>query len=421
MIIGFHRIDGQICCDGIALEAIAAEFGSPLYVYSAAAIEAAYSRFDRAVCNGCGVVHFAVKSNSNLAILRLLARLGAGADIVSGGEMQRALKAGFAPEKIIFSGVGKTDQEIEAALEAGIGQINAESLSEVERVLALARNMGRSTPCRLGLRINPDVATDTHAKISTGKSDTKFGVPTAEAADLYRRIATSGVIEPAGLAVHIGSQIMDEAPFEAAWIALLDIAEGLREDGFDVPMLDLGGGLGIDYRDGTPADADALGAAVTRVFGNRPYRLGFEPGRYLLAEAGVLLTRVLHSKPATEKTFAIVDGAMNDLIRPTLYEAWHRIEPVSDTAGAVQPTDIVGPVCETGDYLGLGHSLPPLQRGDLLAVRSAGAYGAVMRSNYNTRPFAAEILIINGEARPISVQQTVADLLAQDRIPPELQ
>ena len=418
MAPGFHRTDGRLCVDGLPLEHIASEFGTPLYVYSAAAIERNFRHFDEVVCGGRGQVHFAVKANSNLAVLRLLARAGAGADIVSGGEMRRALEAGFKPGEIIFSGVGKSDAEIIAALEAGIGQINAESASEVDRALALAEGTGAST--RLALRVNPGVAGKTHAKISTGTGDTKFGIAARDIPDLYRRIAGSPAMAPGGLAVHIGSQLMDIPPFEAAWGAMLELADSLVAEGLDVPVLDLGGGIGIDYSDGGTLGAEALGAAVKRLFGNSPYRLGFEPGRYLVAEAGVLLTEVLHTKPGPGKTFVVVDGAMNDLLRPTLYEAFHRIETAAPPRGAAGMADIVGPVCETGDYLGLGRELPAVERGDILAVMSAGAYGAVMRSNYNSRPFAPEVMVLDGKAERVSVPQTIDDLLAQDRIPPGL-
>lgn len=415
---GFTRINGTLAVDGIPLDEIAAEFGTPAFVYSASAIAAGYHRFQGSVDAAGGHVHYAVKANSNLAVLRLLANLGAGADIVSHGEMRRALAAGFPGSKIIFSGVGKKDAEIRAALEAGIGQINAESAAEIDRVLEIAADIPSS--CRLALRVNPDVAADTHAKISTGKSDVKFGIAMAEVPALYRRIAESGVIAPGGLAVHIGSQIMDTAPFEHAWTALLDLAESLRAEGLDVPVLDLGGGLGVDYQTGEHADPGALGKVVTRLFGNRPYHLGFEPGRHLVAEAGVLVTEVIYTKDAPGKTFMIVDGAMNDLIRPTLYDAYHRIEPVIATSGETITADIVGPVCETGDYLGLGRQMPAMGRGDLLAVMSAGAYGAVMRSTYNTRPLAPEIMVIEGKAHRVSAVQTVDDLLGLDVIPAEL-
>ena len=414
---GFSRVNGQLCVDGINLHDLATEFGTPLYVYSAAAIRDAYQQFHDAVSGADSHIHFALKANSNLAVLKLLANLGAGADIVSGGEMERALAAGIAPEKIIFSGVGKTDAELLAAMQAGLGQINAESPAEVEAIIRLAQ--ANHHTCRVALRVNPNVDAKTHAKIATGKDDTKFGISMDECPTLYRRMAESGVITPAGLAVHIGSQIMTLEPFENAWHNLMDLAEALRQSGLDVPGLDLGGGLGVDYATGKPADVAGFGALVTRMFGNRKFSLGFEPGRWITAEAGALLTKVIYTKEAPSKQFVIVDGAMNDLIRPTLYEAYHRIEPVGENNNKAmnKPADIVGPVCETGDYLGLNRDMPELSEGDVLAVMSAGAYGAVMRSSYNTRPPAAEVLVMDGEAHLVSPRQTVADLLALDTIP----
>ena len=418
---GFAYKDGVLTVDGIDLTAIAAEWGTPTYIYSAAAIEERYRHFRDNVVPPSGKVHFAIKSNSNLAVLRLLARLGAGADIVSHGEMKRALAVGFNPADIVFSGVGKTDADILAAFAANIGQINAESEAEVERILALAadahtREAG-AVSCRLALRINPDVATDTHEKISTGHGETKFGVALADVPRLYRRIAESSVIAAGGLAVHIGSQIMETGPFEDAWLVMRTLADELIASGFDVPVLDLGGGLGVDYATGEHADAAALGRVVSNLFGNRSYQVGFEPGRYLTAHAGVLLTEVIYTKPAQGKVFMIVDGAMNDLIRPTLYEAFHPIAPVRPRPGDDVMTDVVGPVCETGDYFARGRMMPPAEAGDLVAVMSAGAYGAVMRSAYNTRPPAAEVMVIGGQAHLISTRQSVEDLLALDSIP----
>ena len=418
---GFAYKDGVLTVDGIDLTAIAAEWGTPTYIYSAAAIEERYRHFRDNVVPPSGKVHFAIKSNSNLAVLRLLARLGAGADIVSHGEMKRALAVGFNPADIVFSGVGKTDADILAAFAANIGQINAESEAEVERILALAadahtREAG-AVSCRLALRINPDVTTDTHEKISTGHGETKFGVALADVPRLYRRIAESSVIAAGGLAVHIGSQIMETGPFEDAWLVMRTLADELIASGFDVPVLDLGGGLGVDYATGEHADAAALGRVVSNLFGNRSYQVGFEPGRYLTAHAGVLLTEVIYTKPAQGKVFMIVDGAMNDLIRPTLYEAFHPIAPVRPRPGDDVMTDVVGPVCETGDYFARDRMMPPAEAGDLVAVMSAGAYGAVMRSAYNTRPPAAEVMVIDGQAHLISTRQSVEDLLALDSIP----
>jgi diaminopimelate decarboxylase len=417
---GFYREDGCLTVDGLRLDDIAGEFGTPLYVYSAAAVESAYERFSGAVDGVDSQVHFALKANSNMAILRLLARLGAGADIVSGGEMRRALDAGIPPDKIIFSGVGKTDPEIRAALDSNIGQINAESPAEVERILAIAEEVGQTV--RIALRVNPDVESETHTKLATGKRDTKFGIAMGDCAGLYRQISDHPRAVAAGLAVHIGSQIMSLEPFESAWTNLLDLAQTLQDDGMEVPSFDLGGGLGVDYKTGEGADLDGFGQLVTRLFGNRKISLGFEPGRFIVAEAGALITRVIYTKDNTDKTFVITDAAMNDLLRPTLYEAYHRIEPVSRPPEEEEEvmSDIVGPVCEPGDFLGLGRMMPKLEKDDLLAVMSAGAYSAVMRSSYNTRPPAAEVLVIDGEAHRVSKQQSVQDLIDLDIIPKAL-
>ena len=410
---GFYRgPDGRLCVDGQDVGTLADTYGTPLYLYSGAGLVARFNAFAQAVAPVQGRVHFAVKANSNLSVLSLLAQAGAGADIVSGGEMARALAAGIAPEHIVFSGVGKTDEEIADALRQHIGQINAESAAEIERISHVASQMGVIAP--VALRVNVNVDAGTHEKISTGQRSTKFGISVAdgEAARLYQRLADDAWIEPSGLAVHIGSQITNLAPFEAAYQALLTLADALRDQGLPVPMLDLGGGLGIDYEASSGSDFDGYGAMVTRIFGNRGYQLGFEPGRSIAADNGLFVTRTLYVKDGADKRFVIVDGAMNDLIRPTLYEAYHRIEPVETDAGqSVGLADIVGPVCETGDYLGRGRKMAEVNRGDLLAVFSAGAYGAVMMSNYNTRPEAAEVLIHDGAAHLVRPRRRVADLL----------
>jgi diaminopimelate decarboxylase len=396
---------------------IAASHGSPLYVYSGDGIRDDYRRFAAAVAPVDGSVHFALKANSALGVIGLLARHGAGADIVSGGEMARALAAGIPAEKIVFSGVGKSAEEIGAALDAGIGQINAESPQEVEAISQIAAARGVQAP--VALRVNVDVAPKTHAKISTGQRSTKFGVSTSqnEAADLYRKMAADPHIRPAGLAVHIGSQILELDPFERAYSALLSFGTALRDEGLEVPVLDLGGGIGVDYQDGTPTDFTAYGELVSRLFADSGFRLGFEPGRSIVANNGVLLTRVIYVKDGDNKRFAIVDAAMNDLLRPTLYEAHHDIRPVGPEGAIEGPADIVGPVCETGDYLGLDRMMPSLAAGDCLAVMSAGAYGAVMASSYNTRPPAGEVMVLDGEVHILRRRRDVAELLAEEIIP----
>ena len=414
----FARDDqGRLCAGGMPLGDIAASHGSPLYVYSGNGIRDDYRRFAAAVAPVDGSVHFALKANSALGVIGLLARHGAGADIVSGGEMARALAAGIPAEKIVFSGVGKSAEEIGAALDAGIGQINAESPQEVEVISQIAAARGVQAP--VALRVNVDVAPKTHAKISTGQRSTKFGVSTSqnEAADLYRKMAADPHIRPAGLAVHIGSQILELDPFERAYSALLSFGTALRDEGLEVPVLDLGGGIGVDYQDGTPTDFTAYGELVSRLFADSGFQLGFEPGRSIVANNGVLLTRVIYVKDGDNKRFAIVDAAMNDLLRPTLYEAHHDIRPVGPEGAIEGPADIVGPVCETGDYLGLDRMMPSLAAGDCLAVMSAGAYGAVMASSYNTRPPAGEVMVLDGEVHILRRRRDVAELLAEEIIP----
>ena len=414
----FARDDqGRLCAGGMPLGDIAASHGSPLYVYSGDGIRDDYRRFAAAVAPVDGSVHFALKANSALGVIGLLARHGAGADIVSGGEMARALAAGIPAEKIVFSGVGKSAEEIGAALDAGIGQINAESPQEVEAISQIAAARGVQAP--VALRVNVDVAPKTHAKISTGQRSTKFGVSTSqnEAADLYRKMAADPHIRPAGLAVHIGSQILELDPFERAYSALLSFGTALRDEGLEVPVLDLGGGIGVDYQDGTPTDFTAYGELVSRLFAGSGFQLGFEPGRSIVANNGVLLTRVIYVKDGDNKRFAIVDAAMNDLLRPTLYEAHHDIRPVGPEGAIEGPADIVGPVCETGDYLGLDRMMPSLAAGDCLAVMSAGAYGAVMASSYNTRPPAGEVMVLDGEVHILRRRRNVAELLAEEIIP----
>jgi len=412
--------DRQLCVGGLSLNDIAAKYGTPLYVYSGDGIRTDYRNFVAAVAAVDGQVHFALKANSALGVMALLASQGAGADIVSGGELQRALVAGVPAAKIVFSGVGKSDAEIGAALDAGVGQINAESAAEVAAISRIAAARGAMAP--VALRVNVDVAPDTHAKISTGQRSTKFGVSTSqnEAASLYRQLAADPHIQPAGLAVHIGSQILDLDPFRRAYSALLDFGTSLRGEGLPVPTLDLGGGIGVDYEDGTATDLTSYGKLVSQIFADSGFRLGFEPGRSIVANNGVLLTSVIYTKDGDNKRFVIVDAAMNDLLRPTLYEAHHAVVPVDPPGVMHGPADIVGPVCETGDYLAQDRMMPALAAGDRLAVMSAGAYGAVMASNYNTRPPAGEVMVLDGECHLLRRQRDIAELLAEEIIPDQV-
>ena len=403
--------------DGMPLDQLMAEFGSPLYVYSGAGLERAVTAFQAAVAPVAGKVHFALKANSALGVIALLARCGAGADIVSAGELARALAAGIAAKDVVFSGVGKRPADIRMALAAGIGQINAESADELAQISSAAAAMGVVAP--VALRVNVDVDAGTHAKISTGQRSTKFGISTDqhEAAKLYASMDADPHITPMGLAVHIGSQICDLVPFERAYSALLDVATGLRADGLDVPVLDLGGGVGVDYQLAGETDFSAYGALVTRLFKDSGFALGFEPGRSIAANNGALLTEIIYIKQGDNKRFVIVDAAMNDLIRPTLYEAYHPIVTLAPPQNTVGKADIVGPVCETGDYLGLDRDMPVLAAGDRLAVLSAGAYGAVMASAYNTRPPAGEVLVHDGKAHLLRPARSLDSLLAEETIP----
>ncbi len=414
----FHRnTNGHMLVDSKPLAEIADRFGTPLYVYSGNGIRDSFNRFKSAVSQVPGKVYFALKANSALGVIALLARNGSGADIVSGGELERALMAGIAPADIVFSGVGKSRNEIAQALSTGIGQINAESPAELDSISSIANELSVIAP--VALRVNVDVDPDTHVKISTGQRSTKFGISNNkhEVANLYRRLHDDPNFAPAGLAVHIGSQIQSLAPFEKAYRALLNLGQSLRGEGMPVPTLDLGGGVGVSYDDGSTTDFTDYGALVQRIFKGKGFKLGFEPGRAIVANNGVLLSEVIFVKHGDNKRFIIVDAAMNDLLRPTLYEAHHNIEPLNDLGPATGFADIVGPICETGDYLGKQRKMPDLNTGDRIAVMSAGAYGAVMASSYNTRPPAGEVLVLNSEVHVLRHKRSVKSLLDEESIP----
>ena len=414
----FHRDDNkQLSVDGLPLDAIAKQYGSPVYVYSAAGITDTFTRFQNAVAPVKGKVHFAMKANSALGILALIGKLGGGMDIVSAGELARAIAAGIKPSDVVFSGVGKTDDEIRQALISGIGQINAESPAELTAISAIAKEMNLVAP--VALRVNVDVSPSTHAKISTGQRNTKFGISTnqREANYIYQEMVEDPHISPAGLAVHIGSQICDLAPFERAYSALLALALELRDAGWPVPSLDLGGGVGIDYDTAGPTDFTEYGLLVQRLFADKGFDLGFEPGRSIIANNGALVTRVIYVKQGDEKRFIIVDAAMNDLLRPTLYDAHHAIWTLDEPGNSTSKADIVGPVCETGDYFGLDRDMPNLSPGDGLAILSAGAYGAAMASNYNSRSPAAEVIVIDGTAHLLRAARPIADYINDEIIP----
>ena len=411
----FSHSGGELHAEGVPLSAIAERFGTPCYVYSRAALESGFRTFDAAFTGTRHLVCYAIKANSNLAVLNILARLGSGFDIVSAGELARVIAAGGDPRNIVFSGVGKTATEMEAALVAGIRCFNVDSAAELEALNSVAGAAGRVAP--ISLRVNPDVDPKTHPYIATGLKESKFGVAFADAPALYRHAAGLPHIDVQGIDCHIGSQITDLSAYIEAAQKIFDLVDRIERDGIALHHVDLGGGLGIRYRDETTIDAHAYAREVRRALGERRHELLFEPGRFLVGDAGVLLTRVTYLKPGGTHDFAIVDAAMNDLIRPALYDAWHPIEPVRPREGANRRWQIVGPVCESGDFLGHDRELA-LAAGDLLAVRAAGAYGFVMSSNYNSRPRACEV-IVDGEhvhlARP---RERAADLFAHEAMLP---
>ncbi|QGM94340.1 diaminopimelate decarboxylase [Methylocystis rosea] len=415
----FDYRNGALHAEEVAVAKLADEVGTPFYCYSAATIRRHYQVFSQAFAGLDALVCYAVKANSNQAVLRLLAREGAGMDVVSGGELARALAAGVAPEKITFSGVGKTREEIVAALDAGIFCFNVESEPELEALSQAAVALGR--PARVSLRVNPDVDARTHKKISTGLAENKFGVPLSRAREVYAFAAKLKGIELAGADVHIGSQLTDLAPFDEAFSLLAELVRDLRADGHDISHVDLGGGLGIPYHDGDDPQSyhpDKYAEIVRRHFGGLGCKLVLEPGRLIVGNAGILVTRVIYVKHGDAKTFVIVDAGMNDLIRPTLYDAWHDIIPVQKNADRRKiVADVVGPVCETGDYLAHGREIAEPRAGELLCVLTAGAYGAVQSGAYNTRPLIPEVLVDGDRFAVIRPRPTVAALIAQDHVP----
>jgi diaminopimelate decarboxylase len=415
----FAYRNGVLHAEDIALPALASNVETPFYCYSAATIRRHFMVFANAFDGLDALVCYAMKANSNQAVLTLLASLGAGMDVVSGGELARALKAGVEPGKITFSGVGKTAREIEAALDAGIFCFNVESEPELDAISAIAAASGRRAT--ISLRVNPDVDAKTHAKISTGKKENKFGVPLSRAREVYARAASLPGLEIAGVDMHIGSQLTDLAPFDAAFALLAQLVRDLRADGFRISHVDLGGGLGVPYHREQDFDSyhpDRYAEVVRRHFEGLGCKLVFEPGRLIVGNAGILVTRVIYVKPGEAKNFVIVDAGMNDLVRPTLYDAFHEIVPVAQRANSANYTaDIVGPVCETGDYLGLHRDLAEPKPGDLLAVLTAGAYGAVQSGTYNSRPLVPEVLVDGGRFAVIRPRESIEQLIALDRVP----
>jgi diaminopimelate decarboxylase len=418
----FHYRNGELHAEDVALSRIAAAIGTPFYCYSTATIERHYQVFSGAFAKEDALICYSVKANGNLAVLRTLARLGSGADIVSGGELRRALEAGVPAEKIVFSGAGKSREEMFDALQAGILQFNVESEPEMLALNEVAKAAGR-TAC-IAIRVNPDVDAKTHAKIATGKSENKFGIPFARARDAYAMAARLPHLRITGIDVHIGSQLTELAPFRAAFTRIREIVEELRADGHAITRVDLGGGLGIPYErsNANPPLPTDYAAMVAEVFKGLGCQLIFEPGRLIVGNAGVLVTRVLYVKQGESRQFAIADAAMNDLIRPTLYDAYHEIWPVREAVPGTPHLryDVVGPVCETGDSFASNRDLPPLGEGDLLAILSAGAYGAVQSGTYNARLLIPEVLARGAEFAVVRPRQTYEQLLGLDRMPPWL-
>jgi diaminopimelate decarboxylase len=415
----FTRRGGKLACEGVLLATIADAVGTPVYVYSQGAMEEAYRSLQKSLMaakpkHGFDIC-YAVKANPNLAVIETFARLGAGADVVSEGELRRALAAGVPAKQIVFSGVGKSRNEIAFALKSRIGQINVESAPELDLIADVARRMKRIAT--VVLRVNPDVDAKTHAKITTGKKENKFGIDFAEARTLYARAANNQHLKPVGLACHIGSQITTLGPFNAAFKRLGTLVTDLRKRGLKVDKLDLGGGLGIRYKDEMPPDPAAYARLVAGVAAKLDVKVVIEPGRFLVGNAGALVSEVLYIKAGRSHRFVIVDAAMNDLMRPALYDAWHEIVPVSAAKSRTFTADVVGPVCETTDIFARGRKLPVLASGDLVAVLSAGAYGAAMASDYNSRPLVPEVMVKGRQFALIRQRQSIEDMLSRDAFP----
>lgn len=411
--------DGALFAEDVAIADIAAAIGTPFYVYSTATLLRHYRLFDEALAGMDHLVCYAMKANSNIAVLRTLAQAGAGMDVVSVGEYMRARAAGVPGERIVFSGVGKTADEMRVALQGGIRQFNVESEPEMVVLSAIAQELGMTAP--ITIRVNPDVDAKTHAKIATGKSENKFGIPIARAREVYRMAAELPGLQVIGIDVHIGSQLTDLAPFEQAYHKVAELTEMLRADGHTITRLDLGGGLGIPYAQSNiapPLPTD-YGAMVKRTLGHLGCEIEIEPGRLIAGNAGLMVSKVIYVKSGEDREFLILDGAMNDLIRPAMYDAYHDIVPVIEPAPGIDqtPYDIVGPVCESGDTFAKGRMMPPLVDGDLVAFRSAGAYGAVMSSEYNSRPLIPEVLVNGDQFAVIRSRPTFDEMIKRDTIP----
>ena len=411
----FSYQNGTLCAEKVPLDAMAARFGTPCYIYSRAALESAYREFELACAERDTLICYSVKANSNLALLNLLARLGSGFDIVSGGELARVLAAGGSAAKTVFSGVGKSEAEMHAALEAGVLCFNVESEGELDRLAAVANSVRKIAP--VSLRVNPAVDPKTHPYIATGLRESKFGIPYDEALPLYRKAAELPGLRVVGIDVHIGSQIIDAEPFVASLGKILELVDALDAAGVRLDHVDLGGGLGIRYRDEAPPAARVYLGELFRRLGNRKLRVLFEPGRSLVGNIGILLTRVEYLKHGAAKNFVVADAAMNDLLRPALYDAWHDVLPVVRRGDPARRYDIVGPICESADFLARERSLA-VAPGDLLAVMSAGAYGMTMSSNYNSRPRPAEVIVDGETAHLVRERESVESLFASERLLP---
>lgn len=413
----FPEINGEMHAEGVPLSAIAAQFGTPCYVYSKAALVSAYQDFDRAFAGHDHLICYAMKANSSLAILNLFAKLGAGFDIVSGGELARVQAAGGDTSKVVFSGVGKSATEIQAALHANIKCFNVESASELERINRVAGELKKIAP--ISFRVNPNVDAKTHPYISTGLKDNKFGVAYEDALPLYRAARAMPNVKIKGIDYHIGSTVTDIAPFAEAFEKVLDLVDKLEAEGIAIAHIDIGGGVGIRYKDETPPTIAEYAAHLLKLMGTRQHTILMEPGRALVGSAGILLTQVEYLKHQESRNFAIVDAAMNDLIRPSLYQAYHEIVATKTSTSAKQTYDVVGPICESSDFLGHGRELA-LQEGDLLAVMATGAYGSSMSSNYNTRGRVAEVIVDGKNLHLIAQRESANQIFARETLLPEV-
>jgi diaminopimelate decarboxylase len=413
--LGYYRdATGELSVQGIKISDLAKKYGTPLYIYDSEIMKDRYDTFLNAIKEVKGNIHYAVKANDSINIIKYFSKLGCGADIVSIGEFEKCIAAGIAPEKIIFSGVGKDKNEIETALENNILQFNIESQEELYDIHYIASKIKKNA--NICLRVNPDIAPDTHKKISTGEKETKFGIDFENVKAIYEKLQKLDFITPVGLGVHIGSQIFDFNFFYKAYLNLRNLADEIRKVGFSVPTLDLGGGIGVDYKNDTKTDLTNYKNIILELFSESNFKLSFEPGRSLIAEAGILVTKVIRNKKTKDKNFVIVDAAMNNLIRPTLYDAFHKIENVQTNKTGEIVADIVGPICETGDYFGLDRTINHINKNQYLAIKTTGAYSSVMSSNYNARTDAIEIMIVNGQDHKMKEVDTIKDIISKETL-----